>query len=280
VRRILRIWPLFYAAILFAFLTPYILNFLNLPYSNEGYEPNCLMSLLFLENYQMMITDSFPNVSPLRIMWSLCIEEHFYITWGIVFFFLPMKKVPGFIIISLIVANLSRIVYTSFSLASLDFFTNIDYFAFGAIPAWWLIKRKDLIKKYGEVANRWKAIVIFISIVAIITLPQFNDSVRTFMEPIILGPLFASIILFTLPDKNYLKISDQSIFTKLGKYTYGLYLYHTISINFVLQIGKKISFLNAWYVTSISSLLLTILISIISYYIFEKQFLKLKKFFY
>jgi hypothetical protein len=128
----------------------------------------------------------------------------------------------------------------------LDFFTNIDYFAFGAIPAWWLIKRKDLIKKYGEgLPTHWKTIVISISIAAIITLPQFNDSVRTFMEPIILGPLFASIILFTLPDKKYLKISDQSIFTKLGKYTYGLYLYHTISINFVLQIGKKISFLNA-----------------------------------
>ena len=78
-KRILKIWPLFYAMLLFAFLTPFILKQLQLSFSNEGYEPNWLLSVLFLENYNMMLTNNFPNVSPLRVMWSLCIEEHFYI---------------------------------------------------------------------------------------------------------------------------------------------------------------------------------------------------------
>ena len=50
-RRILRIWPLYYAMILFAFLTPWILELLGLTASHAGYEPNWWMSIGFLENY-------------------------------------------------------------------------------------------------------------------------------------------------------------------------------------------------------------------------------------
>src|SRR5215208_8125673 len=78
-RRILRIWPLYYLMVAFAFITPYILSILNIGFSKEGYEPNWIMSLCFLENYQMILTRDHPNVSPLGVTWSLCIEEHFYL---------------------------------------------------------------------------------------------------------------------------------------------------------------------------------------------------------
>ena len=65
VRRILRIWPLFYLMILVAFLTPYLAHLIGFNISNEGYKPNWLMSGLFLENYKMMITNTLPNTSPL-----------------------------------------------------------------------------------------------------------------------------------------------------------------------------------------------------------------------
>ena len=91
-RRVLRIWPLFYAMILFAFLTPYILSLLNITSSNEGYEPNLFSSLFFVENYKMMITDNFPNAAPLRVMWSLCVEEHFLHYLGNNFLFYIFKK--------------------------------------------------------------------------------------------------------------------------------------------------------------------------------------------
>jgi peptidoglycan/LPS O-acetylase OafA/YrhL len=135
VRRILRIWPLFYAMLLFAFATPYVLDLLKLTSSKEGYDPNWLISLSFLENYKMMLTGSFPNTSPLRVMWSLCIEEHFYIIWGLTFYFISTKFVPHLIISSILFANIIRIIYLHFGISSLDLFSNIDYFAYGAIPA-------------------------------------------------------------------------------------------------------------------------------------------------
>ena len=93
-RRILRIWPLFYLMIAFAYLSPYISNALNLPISNQGYKPNLLTSIFFGENYKMMITNTFPDWVPLRVMWSLCIEEHFYILWAVLLYFISIKKMP------------------------------------------------------------------------------------------------------------------------------------------------------------------------------------------
>ena len=61
IKRILKIWPLFYAMLLFAYLTPFFLDYSNLPSSSDGYKPNWWYSVFFLENYQMLFTKDFPN---------------------------------------------------------------------------------------------------------------------------------------------------------------------------------------------------------------------------
>lgn len=116
VRRVLRIWPLFYAMILFAFITPLLLAKFNIAYTNEGYEPNWLCSVLFLENYKMMFTNSFPNVSPLRVMWSLCVEEHFYIVWGIFVSILSLQNILKLIWASILFALTCKIIYFLFNI--------------------------------------------------------------------------------------------------------------------------------------------------------------------
>ena len=134
-RRALRIWPLYYLMLLFAFFSPTILSFVSLNNSGEGYKPDWVMSVFFLENYKMILTDSFPNVSPLGFMWSLCIEEHFYFIWGIALFFIPLRKIYVLIGSSIILATIARYVFYLNGWSFLDIFTNLDYFAYGAIPA-------------------------------------------------------------------------------------------------------------------------------------------------
>jgi len=131
----------------FAYLSPYILNFLGWSFTNEGYKPNLLVSVLFGENYAMMLTNSFPDGAPLRVMWSLCIEEHFYIIWGIALFFIPIKKTHYLIIFSILLANITRPIYSSYGFENLDIITSLDYFACGAIPAYILICKINYLKK-------------------------------------------------------------------------------------------------------------------------------------
>lgn len=280
IRRILRIWPLFYAMILFAFLTPFLLELFNFSSSGEGYDPQWLWSLSFFENYKMMLTDSFPNISPLRIMWSLCIEEHFYILWGISFLFISVKRIPYLLGISILIANITRLTYYKFGIEALDVFSNLDFFAWGAIPAYILLMHQKIIDHVDRFSKPAKRVYIFFTVVALFSLPNFDLGAVIVFIPTILGLLFSIAILFTLTEKNAIRINDSFFFSKLGKYTYGLYLYHIIVINLLIQTANLFPFQLNWFSFGLISLTITILISISSYHLFEKHFLKLKKYFY
>jgi peptidoglycan/LPS O-acetylase OafA/YrhL len=276
-RRILRIWPLFYIMILFAFLTPYILNILHLSSSSEGYNPNWLVSSLFLENYKMMITNNFPNVSPLRVMWSICVEEHFYIIWGLAIYFIPIKKVNFLIISSILIGNITRVIYFYKGIDSLDIFTNIDYFAYGAIPALVLVKYEKALDRIEAIPIQIKYLFTFFTVAFVFIIPNINFNIKDLIYPLILGLLFAFLISCTITNKANILISDKSIFSKLGKYTYGLYLFHTIVINLFFQLCRSLHLEVSWYWIGLISLCFTIILSYLSYNYFELFFLNLKK---
>lgn len=280
-RRALRIWPLFYAMIAFAFITPYLLSWLGLSSSDEGYHPNWLLSCLFLENYNMMFSHSFPNVSPLRVMWSLCIEEHFYIIWVLLLKFIPVKRLPLVIGVSILIANVTRIIYWNLGIDSMDVFSNIDYFALGALPAYLLLQTPERLKRFNHISISIKWIIAIAIGISVFFVPEFLKPYESLVLPLIYGPLFLFVLWFTLTDKNILQIKDSAIVSKLGLYTYGLYLFHTICINLVLKISGNLGFKSTdvigYLVVFGLSLVLSIFTSYISYEIFEKQFLKLKK---
>lgn len=283
-RRMLRIWPLFYVMILFAFITPKILGVLNLSSSSEGYGPNWLISLLFLENYKMIFTDSFPNVSPLRVMWSLCVEEHFYLIWGTALYFTKLKNVRFLIIGAILIASVSKIIFYSNKLAFLDILTNFDYFAFGAIPALLLVQNETKTINFITSISLFAKIAFVIFTISYVTLsPHFDFPFKIIIEPIFFGILFSGLITLILPENNEIKISDKNIFSKLGIYTYGLYLTHVIVINLFIKVFEKLNLpiTEIWnaILFFITTLACTILASIISYGIIEKPFLRLKKYF-
>lgn len=276
-RRILRIWPLFYLMIAFAYLSPYILNLLNLPSNNEGYSPDLMTSLLFAENYKMMITHSFPDGTPLRVMWSLCIEEHFYIIWGIILYYIKIKNIPYLVVCSVIIANITRFVYTSWGIEYIDVFSHLDFFAYGGIPAYILMCKSHYLKIVERIPKQIKYTFLTLTLTIVFIIPKYPSTVMDFIAPSIFGILFSVVILFTL-GKQCIQIKDNLWYSKLGVYTYGLYLYHTIVILLLMQVFKMFSISN-WYLLASASLLLTIFMSMASYHLFEKQFLKLKKHF-
>lgn len=276
-RRILRIWPLFYLMIAFAYLSPYILQLLNLPFENNGYKPNLITSLFFAENYKMMLTNTFPDGAPLRVMWSLCVEEHFYIIWGIALSIISPRKTPLLIVFSIIFATIIRLIYSYYGISSLDIFSNIDYFAFGAIPAYIFMYKKNFISQLSKISISLKYLFLILTVVSVFTYSNYITTIKP-LASLFFGLLFSTTILLTL-GKNEIHINDNLWFSKLGTYTYGLYLYHTIVIILFVKIFKRLDITN-WFILTITTLVTTITISIVSYHLFEKQFIKLKKYFY
>lgn len=281
IRRILRIWPLFYLVLLLAMCAPFIISYFNLPYSNAGYEPNWLMSFLFLENYMMMINKMEPNVVPLGVMWTLCVEEHFYILWGLSLFFLKIKNIPKLILISILIANVTRIFYFVYDIGFIDVFSNLDYFAYGAIPAYLLVTKESLFTDFiSKIRLDVKWLFIILLLLYIILSPNIFYTYKILIEPTIFGFGFFVLLSFTIPQNSKIKISDNNILSKLGIYTYGLYLFHPIltSISFKLFGYFKLPVetpLNA-FLFSVCAFVLTVITAYLSYNLFEKKFLKLK----
>ncbi|MBO9701432.1 MAG: acyltransferase [Sporocytophaga sp.] len=279
IKRACRIVPLYYLIIAFAFLTPTILILLQLPFSNKGYNPELIWSLTFMENYKMMLERDSANVSPLSVVWSLCTEIHFYILWGLAFIFLKPKNSIFLIGLALITATPFRIFYHSHALVSADLASNLDYFAFGAIPAYLYVMRNDVFEKWNSYIPR--ALKIFIYIIAVcfvFVVPKLSFPLKHIIEPLCFGILFMFVISFLAGIKTE-ETNRQNLFTYLGAFTYGMYIYHTIVINLMIKIfslsGLAENNTFNTLLLSISSLLITIAISITSYHLFEKHFLNL-----
>jgi peptidoglycan/LPS O-acetylase OafA/YrhL len=78
IRRILRIWPVYYAAILLSlFLIPAKVYEHSIGYSME----TIVLYALFIPNFAMMAGYMLPTISPL---WSVGIEEQFYALWPLI----------------------------------------------------------------------------------------------------------------------------------------------------------------------------------------------------
>lgn len=281
-RRIVRIWPLYYLMLLFAFLTPTILSLISMRSSGAGYTPDWLMSALFLENYKMIATNDFPNVSPLSVMWSLCIEEHFYIVWGLVLYLVAIRNVYRVIAVSILTANIARIVFYQNGWAFLDLFTNIDYFAYGAIPALLLIRNNEQVQAFLiRIHTSVKVTVLILSIFILLILPNMEFHFKALIEPALSGIIFSILISLLVFEAETFTIGHKNIFSRLGIYTYGFYLTHTIVINFFMKIfekyGMPIVTAGSVLLFTASCLSGTILAGVCTYYLIEKPFLTLKK---
>ncbi|MBN9484113.1 MAG: acyltransferase [Bacteroidetes bacterium] len=285
VRRVLRIWPLFYLMIGVAFITPHVLAKLHMQSSAAGYEPNWWMSLLFLENYKMIASHTNPNVSPLAVMWSLCVEEHFYIIWGLLLYAVRIKTIPKIIAFCLVLSVIARIIFVANNWSTSDILTNIDLFAYGAIPAYLLVQYPaQLEAKVLAIPMwaKWLFTIILISVVFVSSQLAGNERPFIWLSSI-LGILFSTLIILIIPERSKFRISDGNILSRLGIYTYGFYLYHTLVINLINKIFIREHWSleeGKWATTFVVvTFAATLVCSIASYHLFEKQFLKLKKYF-
>lgn len=289
-RRAFRIWPLFFLAVGFAFVIPSDFAAEHGFYMNwGGYEPDWRYSFTFLENYKMIEMDAFPRTTPLSVFWSLCIEEHFYIVWMLVFFFLKRKWIPVYLIISILIAIVFRIfehqIYGTENISTNDLFTNLDYFAISGLLGYYTATN---FEKLTAFVDRIPLFAKLTYIVAIIVLLLYQKAIFSnpsealkILKFTILAILFSGLILIFLSPNGKLKISDTNIFSRLGRISYGLYVFHIVWIHMTFQyfIDHKIE-ITGWKLYSLFIAITfcgTVITSIISWYLLEKPFLNLRE---
>ncbi|MBP7808072.1 MAG: acyltransferase [Bacteroidia bacterium] len=285
VRRILRIWPLYYLVVLLGFLVLPNIHFIDIPYLNKlleaNFTPNFILYLLFLPNLAFATFAAVPHIGQ---TWSIGVEEQFYLLWPLIVKYSKnvlkaLLMVIGILItLKIIVLILCKQLPDSSVLKVIKPFlamTKMESMAIGGIGAYYLFNGNEKIKWLMNNGLMISSVILIVGLVYF-TPPIIQDGIY-----LVYSVLFLVIILNVSSNPKSIFKLENRMFKMLGNISYGIYMYHLIVIAFVLAglnyFGMEIndSFVSQLMVYSLT-ILITIFVSILSYSYFEKRFLNLK----
>lgn len=278
-RRVLRIWPLYYFIIIVSlFILP------NISYFNRGhlelYNSKELLKVVVL--FVLLLPNVLYLIKPIPFAaqtWSIGTEEQFYLVWPLIVNKLKNHKI---VFLSCIVGY--WIIYASINL---NFFNDIPYF--NLFKNYYKLLKFDVISvgAFGAIlfyenrkgVNRLNNLFVFtLSIIALILLYMYLPNTYEFFR-LIYAILFIIIILNLVGNKEIENIFENKLLKYLGKISYGIYMYHQIIV--VLVLKMVLEYFNQFnlfenILVYIATILLTIVISHISYKYLEEPILKYK----
>jgi peptidoglycan/LPS O-acetylase OafA/YrhL len=268
IRRGFRIWPLYFLLIA---VTPFIVSWLNKP------SPDYLSTALFYNNFHSMTTGNWEY--PFAHFWSICVEEHFYLVWPFLVAFIPNRYLLNTFWTVLFISVFARFGFNlygkGFYYMYLHTLSRMDVLALGAIGAYMYFNKslRFTMPKYVRIALYFLFIVVYASEPYNVYDGMFLACFRKYFYVAVIAIGMSNFLLN--PDA-IISFKKKNVFHYLGKVSYGVYMYSNILIAIIIEkIIAPYNMVNM-YLYFFLNIALTIIISIISYELFEKQFLKLK----
>jgi peptidoglycan/LPS O-acetylase OafA/YrhL len=284
VRRILRIWPLYFLIVLLGFFVLPYFHFMDIPFFAKFKSHlsvlNLILFLLMLPNLAFAVFKPLPHIGQ---TWSIGVEEQFYLIWPwVVEKSKNLIKSLVILIISLFVIKAGVLILLKLYPNSVTFLTlknfvamfKIESMAIGGIGAWMVYKKKY----YQTLLSNF---ILFSSILLVIVLIYFMPEKLQDGAFILYSILFLIIILnVSLNPKSMIKL-ESNAYVFLGNISYGLYMYHLIVVAAFIGLLKYVGFkvdnsAISQLVVYTGVIAMSIFISWLSYRYFEEWFLKLK----
>lgn len=268
VRRVLRIWPLYYSLIFFMFV---IVRFLNPSQYHAVSETSSpwWAYLLFLQNFVGPISTG--AAGPLGVTWSLAIEEQFYLIWPLAVRFCSSRQLRCVAIVEICISPALRYYL---ALHHVDLYTNVfcrlDGLMAGALLA--LLVRADQFVSSKLLKRAWVLLVVAASLAFV--LEAFHARWIVFSFVALASVSFVYIAMFS--EQKWLQVVMTNRFLVYsGIISYGLYLLHKIPFAVVQTLHlDRHPYLPLPFIFISSYVLATL-----SWNLLEKPFLSLKRFF-
>ena len=283
IKRGLRVFPLYYLSlILFFIILPVLsINTLNVDY----YKQNQVWFWSFLQNWLMIFNP--PKESSLVHLWSMAVEEQFYLLWPLIILFVKKPKRLLLIIITLLLAVIAfrfwiwDIKIEKIEYGNLYSFTRIDGICVGCIVA--------LLKKINPGYINKRIAIIVLTIAGLNFLFYYLNRESSMPYFGLIGFFTFSIVVGILVDE--IINNENSIFSKIfrfpplrfiGKISYGTYIFHL-----PVYLAFK-PYVESWAASHIEEIpppyfasgvltILSFIIGYLSYKYFEIHFLRLKQ---
>jgi peptidoglycan/LPS O-acetylase OafA/YrhL len=277
-RRILRIWPLYYFCVFFGFVLFPIFKkyFGQLP--NETSDP--ILCSFFLNNFDRII-NGLPDSSVLSVLWSVAIEEQFYLIWPLLFLLMP-KHFYQLIFPAVILISICFRWQCPQSEIETHTLGVVSDMAIGGWIAFFSLRRESFSRNVSALPPLFSLLpYLFVLILLLYKNEHFFSTQLVIFRRIIIGVVFAWILIDQcFNERCLIPISRMAIITSLGKYTYGLYCLHTIALLIVVTLlghfGLDRYSWQLWLLQVPIAMGLSILMSYISYRYFESPFLRIK----
>lgn len=304
IRRILRVWPLYFLIVgISFFLVP---SFLNLDSSISPYLARAQEKFITTRFWNDLLCFVFmvPNVPAAQLhnvigasqSWSVGVEEQFYLMWPVLFS--VFQQHPVLMMLSAMVAKFALISgiespavqgfahfgpHCKFLVDSAYRFISafdLEGLALGGLAAYLLLKypRSSFVRL---LQHRFGGFVALSPLLLIPFLPAraVNHWILAFDQGdfvLALGYAALCINLARFGDKPKSKLGKVSNY--LGTITYGLYMYNMLAIAIVLKALANFSLQPIAYDVLLYglSMALTLVLSVLSYELWESRFLKQK----
>ncbi len=268
IRRILRIWPLYYFFYLLASATIEIWDLPDQPH---------------LAVFYIFFSPNIPKVFQIKSellghYWSLGVEEYFYLFWPWIVLgcYRILNKVTLALLVLLVGAKLGVHVIFHGSLAESVFHINrFDCMMIGALGAIWYHQRLAWFVALAR--NGWVQAVSW-TCIALTAVNRFHianvldhEFISGVTVLLIIGQIEAPVKVLNLENRPL---------DFLGKISFGIYVYHPLVLFFVPKIYAfdTAAPTAAHYIWPYAGVMGgTVLVAYLSYEFMEKRFLKMKK---
>ncbi len=285
--RFLRIFPLYF---LFLILSLWFLKFFPAQISHAA-GPYNVWLFTFTSNLLIALKGLTSIPLPLLHVWSLAIEEHFYLVWPFIILFCSRRKAIILCLLLMLVALTVRIMQHDWLPAYVLTHARVDALAAGSLLA--LLSREVSDNIRLSFFSRLLAISSFAALVGIFVSRgglSFEDRIVTTMGFSVLALFFMAFVALCRFDEDSFLVRAVSIkpLRLLGKYSYGVYLIHQPLVIFLWSAGLMNFLLPGvsaeWELYRPAAVLLSLLIpmfasvsiAIVSWHGFEQHFLKRK----
>jgi peptidoglycan/LPS O-acetylase OafA/YrhL len=293
-RRTLRIFPLYYAVLMLVLvIAP---RFVPFSASDiEELEHNQWSLWTYTSNLLMFHTRSWQfqwTWFDLSHFWSLAIEEQFYLAWPLIVLMLPPKWVGRLCVVFFVGAATLRgiLVHQGIDPMAVAVFTpcRIDALAAGAYLAVLDHRPKRLVTL--DRFAPWIAVCLIPIIGLVFAMAYSRPVLVQVAKYSLLAVFFACFVVLArtaIPNSLAERVIARKWLIFLGKYSYGIYVFHgLLRPIFLHYIGPdrfvewiQAPYLLATFCYGVAASAMAIAVSVLSYHAYEKRFLKLKRFF-
>ncbi|HZI12960.1 MAG TPA: acyltransferase [Myxococcus sp.] len=290
-RRFLRIFPLYYLTLALCFLVlPALSGRVHL--DDRITTDGAVWYLLYLSNFYQLWVDTTHPV--LGVVWSLAIEEQFYIVWP---FLIAAVSYRGAIRLCLGTIALAILVRLGLTLsgASLEStyvttFARVDALAMGGLLALALRHPEGL----GLAAFRWMkwgfwAALPVVAVMVALPPGEAYELVKRTVGYTAVAVLFAGFVYRAVeasPGQAVHRFFNSGLLRTYGKYSYAVYLIHSPVDALLRRTVLKMPLQFIWGTDLFMQLVyfavaggVSLALAVVSWNLYEKHFLKLKDYF-